>query len=105
MSLLSTKINFFKTIKNFNIFQYILTHGTIMNEIFKFGNYFNCRYSVEPTYRKKNCNDVPKVLESTWNSSMLFQCFGKQHWKTALFTLHLSKVLGFHFFLKSYNML
>ena len=33
MSLLSIKFNFFKTNKILNIFQYILTHLTIINEI------------------------------------------------------------------------
>ena len=33
MSLLSIKIYFFKTMKILNIFQYILTHLTIINEI------------------------------------------------------------------------
>ena len=33
MSLLSIKINFFKTIKILNIFQYILTHLIISNQI------------------------------------------------------------------------
>ena len=62
MSLLSIKINFFKTIKILNIFQYILTHLIISNQIqyneqdfFTFGiNLIVVILSV-----KKNCIDVP----------------------------------------------
>ena len=62
MSLLSMKINFFKTIKILNIFQYILTHLIISNHIqyneqdfFTFGiNSMIVILSV-----KKNCIDVP----------------------------------------------
>ena len=62
MSLLSIKINFFKTIKTLNIFQYILTHLIISNQIqykeqdfFKFG----IDLIVVILSAKKNCIDVP----------------------------------------------
>ena len=55
MSLLSIKLNFFKTIKILNIFQYILTHLTISNKIqynkqdfFSNLAIFNCCDFVEP---------------------------------------------------------
>ena len=62
MSLLSIKINVFKTIKILNIFQYILTHLTISNQIqyneqdfFKFG----INLIVVILSAKKNCINVP----------------------------------------------
>ena len=62
MMLLSIKINFFKTIKILNIFQYILTHFIISNQIqyneqdfFKFG----INLIVVILSAKKNCIDVP----------------------------------------------
>ena len=62
MSLLSIKINFFKTIKILNIFQYILTYLMISNQIqyneqdfFKFG----INLIVVILWAKKNCIDVP----------------------------------------------
>ena len=62
MLLLSKKINFFKTIKILNIFQYILTHLIISNQIqyneqdfFKFG----INLIVLILSAKKNCIDVP----------------------------------------------
>ena len=62
VSLLSIKINFFKTIKILNIFQYILTHLIISNQIqyneqyfFKFG----INLIVMILSAKKNCIDVP----------------------------------------------
>ena len=62
MSLLFIKINFFKTIKILNIFQYILTHLIISNQIqyneqdffFKFG----INLIVVILSAKKNCIDV-----------------------------------------------
>ena len=62
MSLLSIKINFFKTIKILNIFQYNLTHLIKSNQIqsneqffFKFG----INLIVVILSAKKNCIDVP----------------------------------------------
>ena len=62
MVLLSIKINFFKTIKILNIFEYILTHLIISNQIqyneqdfFKLG----INLIVVILSAKKNCIDVP----------------------------------------------
>ena len=62
MSLLSIKINFFKTIKILNIFQYILTHLIISDQI-QYNEQFFFKFSINLIVvilsAKKNCIDVP----------------------------------------------